>query len=239
MSCGKYSGWLTDAALGELRAEREPELLAHAMECDACREALAHATKVREFVERGVESVVAGEPTPGFEMRLRRRIALETRPMQSYWKAWVPLAAAALAVVALILIFSSTTHKARHSDGNTSVASSANTNAPVVASSGAPAVPAPGASVERETGTARATERAVHGRSASVGSLRIIVPQGQLVAAVRLSEAINSGRVDGTQLLAAQREYQQHLDLKPIEIAPLETVSPDEEPETPIAPLQF
>jgi anti-sigma factor RsiW len=59
MSCGKYSGWMTDAALGELPAKCVPKLLAHAMECDACREALAHATKVREFVERRIESVVA------------------------------------------------------------------------------------------------------------------------------------------------------------------------------------
>jgi hypothetical protein len=58
--------------------------------------------------------------------------------------------------------------------------------------------------------------------------LKIIVPKGQLVAAARLSEAINSGRVDGTQLLAAQQDYQKPLDVKPIEIPPLETVSPDE-----------
>ncbi len=79
MSCGKYSGWMTDAALGELAAKREPELLAHAMECAAYREALGHARKVREFVERGVESVAAGEPAPGFAMRLWRRIARKAR----------------------------------------------------------------------------------------------------------------------------------------------------------------
>jgi anti-sigma factor RsiW len=75
MSCEKYSGWMTDAALGELRGKREPELLAHAMECEACREALSHATKVREFVERGIEALVEEEPSPQFATRLRRRIA--------------------------------------------------------------------------------------------------------------------------------------------------------------------
>jgi hypothetical protein len=73
MPCEKYSGWMTDAALGELRAERE--LLAHAMECDACREALSHARAVHDFVDRGVESLVAGEPSPHFATNLRRRIA--------------------------------------------------------------------------------------------------------------------------------------------------------------------
>jgi anti-sigma factor RsiW len=79
MSCEKYSGWMTDAALGELPAGREPKLLAHAMECDACREALAHATKVREFAERGMESAAAVERAPGFVTQLRRRVARKAR----------------------------------------------------------------------------------------------------------------------------------------------------------------
>jgi hypothetical protein len=237
MSCEKYSGWMTDAALGELAAERQPELLAHAMECEACRQALGHATKVREFVERGVESAVAGEPTPGFEMRLRRRIAQEARPVEWDWMAWAPLAAGALAV-AVFTIFISTRVMHRGTE-NAGVVSTASTIASTVAPSAAPAESAAQASGARAIGSAGATERAVRARSASAEALKIIVPKGQLTAAARLSEAINSGRLDGTQLLAAQKDYHQPLDVKPIEIAPLETVSPDEEPETTVAPLEF
>lgn len=237
MSCGKYSSWMTDAALGELRAEREPELLAHAMECDACREALGHARKVREFVERGVESVVAGEPTPGFEMRLRRRIAQEARPLGSDWKAWAPLAAGASAV-AVILIFILARAPQRGID-NASITSRTTATAPAVASSTTPVESVAHATGVRAPGRALSTERTQPGRSASAATLKIIVPKGQLVAAARLSEAIRSGRVDGTQLLAAQQEYQQPLNVKPIEIAPLESLAPDQDPETPVAPLQF
>jgi len=48
------------------------------------------------------------------------------------------------------------------------------------------------------------------------------VPQGQLAAVAQLSAAINSGRVDGNQLLAAQQDYEKPLESNPIEIAPLE-----------------
>jgi anti-sigma factor RsiW len=237
MSCEKYSGWMIDAALGELAAERQPELLAHAMDCEACREALGHARKVRELVERSVESMVAGDPAPGFEMRLRSRVAREARPVESYWTAWTPLAAGAVAVAVFLIFITSRT--ARRSEGKASVASTASTFAPAVASPSAASESVANPMSVRAPGSARATERAVRRRSTRADTSKIVVPDGQLAAAARLSDAINSGRVDGRQLLAAQQDYQQPLAVKPIEIAPLENVSPDEELETPVAPLQF
>ena len=104
MSCEKYSGWLTDTALGELRAEREPELLAHAIECEACRDALSHAREVHQFMDRGVESLVAGEPSPRFAANLRRRIAQESGPLRSPWATWAPIIAGALALAVVLAI---------------------------------------------------------------------------------------------------------------------------------------
>lgn len=121
MSCQKYSGWLTDAALGELRADCELELLVHAAECDACREALNHAREVHQFIDRGVESLVAGEPSPNFATNLRRRIAQESEPQQPPWMAWAPVAAGAL-VLALVLAIT-VAHLQVHSEVNPSVAS--------------------------------------------------------------------------------------------------------------------
>lgn len=238
MSCEKYSGWMTDAALGELRAEREPELLAHAMECEACREALNHARNVRAFVERGVESVVAGEPATGFEMRLRRRMALEARLVESGWKAWAPLAAGAAAVFAVVLIVI-TGHLARHSDGNASVASSATAVARAVASSSTPVESVAPATEVRAPGRALSTARTLRGRSVSAATVEIIVPAGQLVAAARLSEAINSGRVDGTQLVEAQRDADKPLEVNPIEITPLEPPPTPDDEVKPAAPTEF
>jgi anti-sigma factor RsiW len=104
MSCEKYSDWMTHAAFGDLPAEREPELLAHAMECAACREALAHARAVHDFVDRGIESLVAGEPSPQFATHLRRRIAQECEPLRSPWTAWAPVSACALALAVVLAI---------------------------------------------------------------------------------------------------------------------------------------
>jgi hypothetical protein len=67
----------------------------------------------------------------------------------------------------------------------------------------------------------------------------IIVPKGQLSAAAQLISAINSGRVDGNQFLAAQQEYEKRLEVKPIEIAPREIPALDDVTDKPTGSLQF
>jgi anti-sigma factor RsiW len=234
MSCEKYSGWLTDAALGELGAEREPELLAHAMECGACREALAHAREVREFVDRGVESLVAGEPSAQFATRLRQRIAQESEPPRSSWAAWAPVAAGALALAVVLAI--TVARRPVHNESNPSVASAVNPfsvpSEPVTGSAATPQNPEPKASKPNSGHHAQA-------RKAATARAEIIVPKGQLSAAAQLSAAINSGRVDGNQLVAAQEEYDKPLEVKLIEIAPMEIPALDAATEKPAGSIQF
>lgn len=232
MSCEKYSGWMTDAALGELRGRREPELLAHAMDCEACREALSHAKKVRDFVERGVEALVAAEPSPQFAMRLRRRIAQESRPVQTYWVGWAPIAAGALALVLLLILVVG--RRPHHNDFSQRVASGLQ---PSPSSQGV-ATPDANRWDARADGS-EASERLTHTRKVAAGLPKIIVPEGQIVAAARLSEAINSGRVDGTQLLVAQRDAEKPLEVKPIEITLLDPPPTPDDAENPAAPTQF
>ncbi len=232
MSCEKYSGWMTDAALGELRGRREPELLAHAMDCEACREALSHATKVRDFVERGVEALVEGEPSPQFAIRLRRRIAQESRPVEAYSVRWAPIAAGALALVLLLILVVG--RRPHHNDFSQGVASSLK---PSPSSQG---VATPDANrLDARAAGSQASERLTHARKVVAGLPKIIVPEGQIVAAARLSEAINSGRVDGTQLLVAQREAEKPLEVKPIEITPLDPPPTPDDAENPATPIQF
>ncbi len=234
MPCEKYSGWLTDAALGDLRAEREPELLAHAMECTACREALSHARQVHDFVDRSVESLVAGEPSPQFATNLRRRIAQESEPPRSPWAAWAPVIAGALALAVVLAIM--VARKPVHNGSNPSLASAVN---PI--SAPPEAVTASATNPQNAEQTARTHDR---GRSARVRPLttalpEIIVPKGQLSAAAELSAAIVTGRVDGSQLLAAQREYDKPLEVKAIEIAPMETPALDTVTEKSANSIQF
>jgi len=234
MSCQKYSGWLTDAALGELRAEREPELLAHATECDACREALSQARAEYEFVDRGVEALVAGEPSPHFATNLRRRIAQETESLRSPWMAWAPIIAGALALAAVLAI--TIAHRHFRSEPNPSVASSVSpVSAPSEAATASLASPQLAQRKEGKHGAERTTQA----RSRTTALPEIIVPKGQLSAAAQLSAAIVTGRVDGNQLLAAQQESEKPLEMKPIEILPMEIPVIDDATEKPANSIEF
>ena len=234
MSCQKYSGWLTDAALGELRGDRELELLAHATECDACREALSHARQVRQFIDHGVESLVSGEPTPQFAMNLRRRIAQESEPLRSPWMAWAPVIASALALTVVLSIM--VAHRRVHSGLDPSVASALTpiSTLPETATA-SPASPQHSQRTEGKLGP----ERTGRPHPLTTALPEIIVPMGQLSAAAQLSAAINSGRVDGNQLVAAQQEYEKPLEVKLIEIAPMEIPALDTATEKPANSNQF
>jgi anti-sigma factor RsiW len=222
MSCEKYSGRLTDAALGELRAEHETELLAHALECEACREALGHARAVRDFVDRGVESLVAGEPSPRLAAQLRRRIAQECESPRFSWMAWGPVMAGALALATVLVIMFA--RRPMHTTSDPSVASAVS---PLSALPAASATSGPRSQDAARTPGQRHLEQSALVRTAATALPEIIVPKGQLIAAMRLSVAIDSGQVDGKQLLAAGEQYRTPLEVKPIEIAPLETPALD------------
>jgi len=234
MSCQKYSGWLTDAALGELPAEREPELLAHAMECDACREALSHARAVYEFVDRGVAALVAGEPSPHFATNLRRRIAQETELLQSPWMAWAPIVAGTLALAAVLAIMVAHRHVRSLPDPN--VASAV---APIAALREAATASLASPQLSPRTVGKHGPERTTQVRPRTTALPEIIVPKGQLSAAAQLSAAIVTGRVDGNQLLAAQQESEKPLEMKPIEIPPMEIPVLDDATEKPANSIQF
>jgi hypothetical protein len=234
MSCDKYSRWLTDAALGELRAEHEPELLAHATECDACRETLGHARAVHDFVDRGIAALVAGEPSPHFTTNLRRRLAQESEPLRSPWAAWAPVVAGVLALAVVLAI--TVARRPVHTGSNPSVASSVNpVDAPPAAFTASAATPQNAV----PTRSQRDSNRGARVGNGVAVLPEIIVPKGQLAAAAQLSAAIVTGRVDGNLLLAAEQEYEMPLQVKPIEIAPIEIPGLDTATEKPADSIPF
>ncbi len=234
MPCEKYSSWLTEAALGELRAEREPELLAHVTECSACREAVARSRAVHEFVDRGVEALVSGEPSLQFAAQLRHRLAQQTKPQRFPWTAWAPVIAGALALAAILLIM--VARNPVHNGSNSSVASVVR---PISMPSETIITPAATPASAERTASTPNSKRGVQPRNSAAASPEIIVPQGQLAAAAQLSAAISSGRVDGNQLVAAQQDYEKPLEVKPIEIAPLEIPALADATAKPAGSLQF
>ena len=224
---------MTDAAIGELRAGREPELLSHAMECEPCREALSHAMRVRELVERGVESLVEGEPSPQFVAHLRRHIAQGPRPVEFYWARWALVAPGALALALLLILVIG---RMPRYNGPSPITSRLKPSPSSPDVTGAPDATRLNA---RASVSGRASERLPHAHKATAGLPHIIVPEGQLIAAARLSEAINSGRVDGTQLVVTQRDADKPLEVNPIEITPLDPPPTPDDEEKPAASTEF
>ena len=253
LTCEKYGEWIKEAALGEVSPRRERELLAHAGECDACREAYQRAREVAALVDRGVESLVTGQPSPEFAARLRARIAEEEPASRFAWLTWRPVAAglvaaAALAVFGLFLLPRHRTLPAKSGQPVPTVASTVppGPHAPGVASANA---------TQRNHGYSTAVRR--HSRAQLVAQQRrgirlapssadpeVLVPPGQLEAVMQLAADIRSGRIDGKEFLAEQAQVQRdmqkpidipRIDIRPIEIAPLPT-KPAEAPSDSTAP---
>jgi hypothetical protein len=227
--CEKYQEWMTDAALGALQAERE--LLAHAAECQACGEAYRKARELAAFVDRGVESLVAGEASPYFASRLRTRIAGERAPASFAWLGWKPIAVGLLvAAFTGVLVVS---RRPLRQDPEP---------VPVRAEVGASSNPTRNVQVRRDyrgSGAGEATviqpvlRRSDAGRQAILQQPEVLVPPGQIDAILQFARAVRSGEIDGQQLLAAQEEAEKPLEIAPIEIAPLAPLQPEVASNTP------
>jgi hypothetical protein len=214
--CEKYTAWITDAATGGLAPNREPELLAHAAECDACREAYDHAREIAAFVDHSVESLVSGEPSAHFDTRLRARIAAERIPARPNWAAWAPIAAGIFALAALLLILVLRTPR-------TNTPSIANNSQPASLSLQPSNPPSPGTTQNPPAPSpARLRTLAQYPKSPPQPEIpEIIVPPGQLAAIAQFAAAIRSGHIDGDKLLAAEEQTNAPLEIKPLEIVPL------------------
>ena len=217
MACERYSKSITDLAAGDINPRLERELLLHAGECGACREAYRQAKEVFSVLDRGVETLVAGEPSPYFSARLRARIA-DRRVFSTGRNLWVLVAAGALA--AILLVFILVSRLSLPTNSNPSVAT--NTPAPALK-------PETNVTSQNLLRTPRNPRAGRAPRAAETGRLsqEVLVPRGQLAAALQLGDAVNGGGMDGEQLLASQHELAKQLEVKPLEIVPLESSGND------------
>jgi hypothetical protein len=256
--CKEYAEWISDEGLGALAPGREGELLAHAAECEDCRAAYQHARELAAVVDRGVESLVAGEPSAHFATRLRARIASEPEPARFGWLTWKPIAAGLItAVVAAVVFFA---HVPQRRNPPRAPAGTLHAQAEPKPSAAGAVQPTlnsgPSATRGEDTRRLVATgrgnhdkpgsglswglrpglrERQVAQRAVASREPEVIVPPGQLEAVMEFAKAVQSGRIDGKQLLAAEEEADQPaeikpLEIKPIEIAPLDNPQPDAPP---------
>lgn len=219
MACEKYSTWMTESALGALAPGRESELLAHAAECDACREAYKHAREVAAFVDRGVASLVNGTPSPHFNTRLRARIASEPAPARFHWPAWAT-AASALAVAAILLILLARGGRTLNPHSAVPVASQSQPSSTPSVTFNLPTQPA-----ATEPPSAPRPHRVFRRFVPRSNEPEVLVQPGQFAAVLQYADALRSGRIDGEQIVAAQQLLDKPLEVTPIEIPLLDTPS--------------
>lgn len=225
MACEKHRESIKKLALGNLHPKRELEMLAHAGECEACRESYAHATEVRDVIDRSLETLVAGEPSPQFAARLRARMAEETDRTRVPWLKWVPIASATLALAALVIALVLRTP--RHS-----IAPDVSSLVPAAA----PIAPSNPPAENSSSPMFQAARPRHNGGLAPAASVRlsfhepqgidVIVPPGQLVAALALSDALSNQRVDGQQLVAAANNAGEPLKISDLSVSPLDKPAP-------------
>jgi len=226
MACEKYSGWITGAALGALQPDEERELRAHAAACADCRSEWEAERALAAAVSGAVESLVSGEPSPQFAARLRARIAREPTPAAWPFLTWPVLSAGGLVATAVLLavLLIRSPQRARQT-----VATAVYSPAAVVKPAQAPAQAI--LSAEQNRATRPGPSRRLSARQQSDAAsfpFEVLVPKGELSAALLLSEAASDGRIDGAQLSALAEEAGKPLEVKAIEIAPLEVPGADQ-----------
>ncbi len=222
MRCQNYSGWMTAAAAGALSAARDGELRAHVSGCAACGQELAAARALVAALDRSVTAMVSGEPSPAFFADLRRRIAAEPAPPVRLGITRLAFAGAALAVAAVLAVVVAVRNSRQHS-----------VPAPVAAKAG-PVVPLEQTEMAHAAVPASAPARGHQTRARlRLGAptvafdFQVLVPPGQLAAAMALSDALNARRIDGQQLAALAEQSAKPLEWREIEITPLEGTGRD------------
>ena len=224
MDCLHYKDQLTDAALASLahgeaarwRAGDAEELNAHLASCVACAAELARVRLLLSAIDRGVEASVRAEPSPEMMARVRRRIAEEPAPHAGIGM-WIPVAATLAVTVAAFLWLGIRPGPRRIAPASSHEVAVKSTPAqpPRRAEAGAASanVAPP---VAAHPGVSRALKPA--------GRLDVLVPPGQMAAALQLQAALRNGRVDPSSVVADadKEELGEPLDIARLKIPPLE-----------------
>jgi hypothetical protein len=218
MDCEKYADRMTEADLEALSPSEHAEFVAHVRTCKRCGEAFRRAGELTALVDRGMDLLVEGAPSPGFELRLRARLAQEAIPARRVWAARTMAAAAALALAGAVLLGAILTFH----DKNLG---------PAIAWQALP--PATVAAENAEAPDRRVSMRRLRPtRAVSAGPVRanepaVLIDPSQLAAIEEFASAIGAGRVEGAEFVSAQQEIEKPLKIPVLEITPIENATQD------------
>ncbi len=221
MGCEFYKDRLIEAALGLSEGRRpDADLSAHLEQCPSCRAAFAGQQHLLIAIDRGIAASVGAEPSPEFAARVRHRLTEARRPPTRRWVlTWVPAAVGAMAAVVLLTFWL----VRRESPGPPRPASVASfvarptANVPVASVPGAASTPLPA------RGSSPRSKRPTGPVVAEAGLREVLVPPGQEQAILSFYRAMQSGRVDGSALLAKDEPIApRELKIAPLELPPLD-----------------
>jgi hypothetical protein len=215
MSCERFKTRLLDFALGA----EDAEFSAHLDACAACRAALDAQRTLLASMDRGLASLVAGEPAGDFAEHVRQRIAQAGVTTRPWFAGWLPVSAAALALVVLVGVLTiGRPSRPPQSAGVTPPAQ-------VAPIEKAGAVAPPEVTPTKPPRTVAIGRPPRPPQSAAVREPEVLVPRGQMDAVMQLYHSVWSGKADGAMLMAeaaSMEELLKPLKTPELRIAPLE-----------------
>jgi hypothetical protein len=217
MGCQRYQSWITDEALGALAENRERELLSHASECAACSATLDRSRVLHQAIALGMAETASAEPSPELTARVRQRISQTTQPTRWRLAALFPVAAGALAVAALFLLWLRPQAPPKAPDSAPPPQSTATIRRPPT-------------ELPRHSGEgpAEMNRRLSRTRNAAP-AFEVLVPPGELQAVVQFVAALNSAGVVRAQLKTNLEETRNPLEVKSLEFPALEVTKLEED----------
>ena len=226
MDCQQYQDALNAAALGTESGADVQAFRLHLEICEGCRAVLAERREFLSALDLQMRTQLDAAPSPEFNVRLRRRIAAESKRAPRPLLSWLPLLAGATALAALLAflhyrgVFSAHPQEANQVQIASTrgaqparAAAADHPSAPVYANSAA----APSA---RETPSLHPVIAAA--TASSSPALLVRIDRGELYATVRFTEAVAEGRIDATPLVSAAHKSDDSAGAKPLEIPLLE-----------------
>lgn len=230
MGCNQYQDQLMDAALGGLPPEREAALHAHLRECASCRSEFDRQQRLCAAMDQALEAGVAAEPSPEFLARIRTKIAEQPAPGREWLGGWLPVAAGAVAVVALLVVWFFSREAVQPAPQVSPVAEVAPRPKPAER----PATMPPQVAVRRARPSARPSLLAASAKRADLPE--VLVPEDQQAGVRWLYQAMHRHPATVIGILAevaAQTDAAsapiqvEELKIKPMEIAPIQAAEKD------------
>lgn len=223
MDCGQHQESLSAVALGaEIGAEVQAFRL-HLEICEGCRDELARRREFLASIDRQLLAQLEAAPSADFNARLRRRSADDATRAPRPSLQWLPVFAGAAALAVVFALFHFHHEGAVQPRDSNAVPSASSVEQPAlqVLSPGNSQAPPQESTV---AGVNPPERPLLHPVAATPPwpALKVRIDRHELYAVLRLTQAVADGRVDTAALLDSQRQPDESVAAKPLEIPPLE-----------------